>query len=106
VCLADSVSPCKSTRIEACVHLRLPVWNGAFVETFFRVGHSASVRELNLIIIYQCVRVRERTYYLAYEISTVRGNVLEKCGIYVFVCRSACKFDYIQARLISSGETL
>jgi hypothetical protein len=32
---------------------KIACFNGAFVKTFFRVGHCASVREFNLMIIYQ-----------------------------------------------------
>jgi hypothetical protein len=50
VCLADSVSQCKSTCIEAYVCSRLRVCNEAFVKTFFRALHYASEGEFNLMI--------------------------------------------------------
>jgi hypothetical protein len=48
--VAESVSPCKSKCIEAYVCSRLRVCNEAFVKTFFRALHYASVGEFNLMI--------------------------------------------------------
>jgi hypothetical protein len=65
VLVADIVSPCNSTCIQECVPSRLRVCNKAFVKTLFLVGYCTSVREFNLMIIYQCSRVRERTCKVA-----------------------------------------
>jgi hypothetical protein len=101
--VAANVIPFKRSCSPARVPSILRVCNNAFVRTFFRVGYCASILEFNLIIIYVCIRVRERTCWLMYETSIVSGSVLKDCGIYVFVCQCAWRFACIQALVISPG---
>jgi hypothetical protein len=48
--MADGAGLIESTCIQACVRSRLRACNKAFVKTFFRALHYASVGEFNLMI--------------------------------------------------------
>jgi hypothetical protein len=81
VCVVDSVSPCKSTCIEACVHLRLRVFNKASVKTIFRADIRAYQRS--------CLKVDSVQAYMIVRLQSFMGAIFYACE-YVRVSESDC----------------